>query len=414
MDTPLPSHAVMRRRRSALLATAAVLMSLAAGALAVRHTLTPALDAADVRIATARRGDIASTINASGIVMPLHEELVTSPVATRVARVHAKIGQRVAKDALLLELDDKAIRLAHDSISEQLAQQENRIEGLTLELEQKRKQLESQIELLQLDLESARVKRERYTTLRKAGGVSGEDMLAAELNVKRVEIELRQRRELIVDTGRSTRSSIEGARLQKNILQKQLGQQIEQLARTQVKAPFEGVLTMLAQDEGASVAAGQLVARVSEPGNYRVEATLSDFHARSLAPGQAVRIEQGRDTLRGRVDTVLPEMEGGAMRLWIALEQPDHPLLRNKMRVETSIITGEKRDRIIIDTGAAINGTGRQHLYLVQDGVARKAMVEVGAGDGKVVELMAGAAPGQRFIVSDTSSFRQHDTIGIK
>ena len=87
------------------------------------------------------------------------------------------------------------------------------------------KQISSAIELLELDLQSARVKFERYTTLRRAGGVSGEDMLTAELNVKRLDIQLRQQRELIDDTRRATSSSIEGARLQKSILQKQLVQQ---------------------------------------------------------------------------------------------------------------------------------------------------------------------------------------------
>ncbi|UUZ53567.1 hypothetical protein LP419_33285 [Massilia sp. H-1] len=83
--------------------------------------------------------------------------------------MHAKPGQKVAVAELLLELDDHTIRLALDSLREQLAQQENRIGGLTLELEQKRKQLVSNIELLELDLQSARVKKDRYTTLRKVG-----------------------------------------------------------------------------------------------------------------------------------------------------------------------------------------------------------------------------------------------------
>lgn len=414
MDKPLAPRMLDWRRRKAMLLTAALLATIGASAAAINYTLGPSLDASSVRIAQVRRGDIASTIAAAGVVMPLNEKLVTSPVASRVAKVHARIGQSVAAGTLLLQLDDHAIRLAHDSIGEQLAQQENRIEGLTLELEQKHKQLASQIELLQLDLESARVKRERYTTLRKAGGVSGEDMLTAELNVKRVEIELRQRRELVADSGRATRSSIEGARLQKSILVKQLAQQKDLLSRTEVRAPFAGVVTMLLQEEGASVAAGQLVARVSEPGNFRVEATLSDFHARSLAPGQPVRIVQGKDTLAGRVDTVLPEIQDGTIKLWIALDQPNHASLRNKMRVEASIITDQQQDRMIVDAGAAFNGKGRQQAYIVRDGVARKTTVDVGGGDGKAVEIVSGARPGERLIVSDISTFRQHDTIRIK
>jgi HlyD family secretion protein len=375
--------------------------------------LRPSLSASAVRVAEVRRGDIANAINASGIVIPVHEELVTSPIQSRVAKVHAKLGQKVAAGDLLLELDDHTITLALDSLKEQLAQQENRIGGLTLELDQKRKQIVSTIELLELDLQSARVKRERYTTLRKAGGVSGEDMLAAELNVARVEIQLRQQRELIEDSRRATSSNIEGARLQKNILQKQLAQQQELLARTRVRAPFAGMLTMLTEDEGASLAMGQLIARVSEPDNYRVEASLSDFHARTLAPGQAVRIEQGKETLSGRVQTVLPEIQNGTVKLLVTLDKPNHPLLRNKMRVDVSIITDHKQNALVADTGPAINGRGRQSVYLVRDGVARKSEVDIGNGDGKAVEIVRGARLGDQLIVSDTTPFKQHDSIRI-
>ena len=414
MDMPIAPLTLQRRRRRLLLAAVSIVVVLCAGAWGINRVLRPSIDAADIRVVEVRRGDIANAINASGVVIPMHEELVTSPIQSRVAKVHAKLGQSVAKGELLLELDDHTITLALDSLKEQLAQQENRIGALALELDQKRKQILSNIELLELDLKSARVKRERYTTLRKAGGVSGEDMLAAELQVTRVEIQLRQQKELIDDSRRATSSSIEGARLQKNILQQQLSQQQNLLERTRVRAPFAGILTMLTQEEGASVAMGQQVARVSEPDNYRVEASLSDFHARILAPGQAVRIEQGKETLNGRVQTVLPEIQNGSIKLMVTLEQPNHPLLRNKMRVDVNIITDQKQGALVADAGPAFNGKGRQQIYLIRDGVASKTALDIGNGDGKAVEIIKGAQVRDRLIVSDTSSFKQHDSIRIK
>jgi len=413
MDQAINPRTLQRRKRLTYLTVGAILVAVCASAWALNRALRPSLKLSEIRVAEVRRGDIANSINASGLVIPVHEELVSSPIQSRVSKVHAKPGQKVAAGELLLELDDHTIRLALDSLKEQLAQQENRIGGLALELEQKRKEIVSKIELLELDLKSARVKKERYTTLRKAGGVSGEDMLAAELNVTRFEIQLRQQRELIEDTRRSTRSSIEGARLQKSILQKQLEQQQTLLQRTRVSAPFAGILTMLLEEEGASVAMGQQMARVSEPNNYRVEATLSDFHARALTPGQAVRVEQDKEILQGRVQTILPEIQNGTIRLLVALDKPNHPLLRNKMRVDVNIITDQKQGALIVDTGPAFNGKGRQPAFVIRDGVARKSELNIGGGDGKAVEILAGARLNDKLIVSDTSTFKQHDTIRI-
>jgi HlyD family secretion protein len=413
MDIAINPLTLQRRRRLVMLAAAAALVAVCASAWAINRALLPSVAAADIRVVPVTRGDIANAINAAGVVIPMHEELLAAPIQTRVAKVRAKLGQSVAAGQVLLELDDRTIRLALDSIGEQLAQQENRIDALTQELAAKRKQITSAIELLEIDVHAATVKRERYTTLRKAGGVSGEDMLTAELNVTRFEIQLRQQRELIGDTQRATTTSIDGARLQKNILRKQLAQQQELLERTLVRAPFAGMLTMLVEEEGASLALGQQVARVSEPDNYRVEASLSDFHATSLAPGQRVTVEQGKTILTGKVQTVLPEIQNGTIKLMVALDEPSHAGLRNKMRVDVNIITAQKTGALVAASGPAFNGRGRQTAFVIRDGVARRTLIDIGAADGKAVEILSGATLGERVIVSDISAIKDYDSVRV-
>jgi HlyD family secretion protein len=413
MDQALSPQIISRRNRRTAIAIAALLATLCAAAWGINRVVSPSIDAASVLLAEVRVGNIANTINASGLVIPVHEELVSSPIQTRVSRVHAKLGQQVKQGELLLELDNRTIILAIDGIKEQLAQQENRILALTLEMEQKRKQIVSAIELLELDLQATRVKLGRYQTLRKAGGVSAEDLLTAELNVKRNEIQLRQQHEQIEDSKRVTSSSIEGARLQKNILQKQLQQQEQLLAQAQVRAPFAGMLTWLLADEGASLATGQLVAKVSELSNYKVEASLSDFHARALSAGQPVRIEQGNVRLDGTVQTILPEIQNGTVKLLVTLAQPSHPMLRNKLRVEVNIVTEQKSNALLADNGPAFNGRGPQDIFVVRDGIARKTALNIGASDGKSVEILSGARAGDRLIISDTSRYKDRDSIRV-
>jgi HlyD family secretion protein len=413
MDRAISNDTLRRRQLLRIAAGVLLLAGVCAAAWGINRAVRPSIAASDIVVSTVRRGDIANTINAAGVVIPVHEEVVSSPASTRVAKVHAKPGQQVAAGELLLELDDREPRLALETLKEQLAQQDNKIVVLSQELEQKRKQLASSIELLEVDLLSVRAKHERFQKLRTSGAVSGEDMLTAELNVKRTEIQLRQQREQIEDTRRVTRSSIEAANLQKSILQKQIAQQERLLAQTRVCAPFAGMLTSLIEDEGASVAAGQLVARVSELNNYRVEATLSDFHARLLAPGQAVRVEQNGEVMAGTVHTILPEIQNGTIKLLVDLAEPHNKHLRNKMRVDVNIVTERKTGALVMDTGAAFNGRGPQAAWLVRDGFARKTTLDLGSSDGKLVEIVSGARPGDRFIASDTKVFKDLDSIRI-
>jgi len=111
MDTAISSHITRRRRNKTVLACAALLATISLTAWGINRAVSPSVDANNVSIATVRVGNIANSISASGIVIPVHEELVSSPIQTRVAKVHAKLGQQVQSGEMLLELDSRTIVL---------------------------------------------------------------------------------------------------------------------------------------------------------------------------------------------------------------------------------------------------------------------------------------------------------------
>ena len=413
MDQALPPALLRRRTRRHVAIGVLLCAGVGAAAWGLNRVIRPSVDSADIVIAQVTRGNVDNTIEAAGVVVPVHEEVVSSPGASRIARVHAKPGQQVRAGELLLELDDRTIRLAREALKEQLAQQDNRVATLALEMDQNLKQTASAIELLEIDLQAARVRHERNQKLRTSGIVSGEDLMTAELNVKRAEIGLRQQRDLLVDTRRGTASAIAAAGLQQAILRKQIAQQEVLLAQTRVTAPFAGMLTFVVDEAGASVAAGQLVARVSELQNYRVEATLSDFHASQLAAGQSVRVAQNGVNLDGTIHTILPEIQNGTIKLLVDLARPHDAMLRNKMRVDVHIVTARRANVLVLASSGAFNGQGAQDAFAVRDGVATKTTLQLGASDGKVVEVAGGARLGDAFIVSNTSTFKDHATLRI-
>lgn len=59
----------------------------------------------DLKICTADRGTIETSVNASGKVAPAFEEIINSPIATKIIEVYSKAGDSVKAGTPLLRLD---------------------------------------------------------------------------------------------------------------------------------------------------------------------------------------------------------------------------------------------------------------------------------------------------------------------
>lgn len=406
MDQQISEITLQQRRRKKFFLLLGIPALLLLTLWAINRGISPSAELSEMRLSQVRLGAVDNTINAAGVVVPVREEQLSSPHQSRIAKLIAKAGQSVKAGELLMVLDDHTIRLAIDNLREQISQQEIRAQVLSMEMETTLKKLTSEIELLELDLESNRVKLERHQKLGAIGITSKVDLQAAELAVKRNEVQLRQQSQMLIDTRKTTQSNILAAQLQKSIFQKQMELQQRLLDQTQVKAPFDGLLTWMLAEEGASVNTGQLIAKVSELNNFKVEATVSDFYARYLQAGQKVRVEYSGHILKGEVQTILPEIQNGTVKLIVSLAQPNHPVLRHKLRVEANIITEQKFNSLIVDAGPAINGKGRQDIYVLEAGYAVKKNLEIGLGDSKVVEIIKGVKAGDQLVISDVSRFK--------
>jgi len=87
MDTPIDA-ATQRRRKLRRLAPAIGVVVVAVAALALlTGWLQPSVKRDRIRTAFVEKGEMSSTLDASGLVVPEFEQTLTAPMATRVVRV---------------------------------------------------------------------------------------------------------------------------------------------------------------------------------------------------------------------------------------------------------------------------------------------------------------------------------------
>src|SRR5215213_7933599 len=138
---------IMRRVLVAVIAVAAAGFCLAATV----EWLRPSVDRAEMQTAKVGRGSVEATLQANGTIVPLVEQVVSSPVEARVLRVGHRAGDRVRAGDELIALDTSASQLDAARLFERVAQKESETAQLRIKLDESIATLRAQIEQRKLD-----------------------------------------------------------------------------------------------------------------------------------------------------------------------------------------------------------------------------------------------------------------------
>jgi HlyD family secretion protein len=414
MDRPLDTDFQKRqtRKRVALAGTAvSVVAFLLTGLPAL---VRPSVSRSRIRAATVDTGLVEASITASGTVQPEREAALSSPVDARVVRILKQPGDRVAKGEALLELD----------LSQSVLEVQQKRRDLALKLNQQaktRQDLEAQLaevggkaEIKALQLQSHRSQLARTRQLFESGLVSQEAMHQAELAEAEAAIELRQLEEQRKSAERSTRTQLEGLELETATLHMQRTEAERQLNLGTTKADRDGVVTWTVTEEGATVRRGDVIARLADLSSFRVEATVSDIHARTLVPGLPVKVKVGSEDLAGQVAQVEPAIKNGVMTFRVALADRSNALLRSNLRVDVLVLTDRKAQALRVPRGPSTEGTGTHEVFVIRGDSALRTSIVIGVTGFDVCEVVRGLQAGDEVIVSDMADYQHVKELRIR
>jgi HlyD family secretion protein len=407
-----------QQRRSRLLSSAskvllAAVIVIALGWVAVSY-LRPSLDPADLRVATVERGLLEATITATGTIVPRTELTISSPVSAEIAAVHVSLGEHVKHGQVIMALDTRASQLALSNFEEQLALKQAEMRSRDLQLADAIRQSRAQRALLEIDLESRGVRLGRLEQLAASGTVSEADLLEANLDVRRTEVEIEQTDAEIVSFEARREAERERFDLDYSMLDKQRVDQARRVDMSTVTARLGGVVTSLVHDAGSVVQEGQVLATIAGDDAFRVEATVSDFYGPQLRSGQLARISSSTSEFEGRLNRILPTAASSTLELFIELDNPAAPAFQTNLSVDVEIVTSEKPDVLKARRGPALDGAGIAQVYVIEGDRAVRRPVELGISERREIEIVDGLAVGDQVIISDMSAFERLADIRIK
>jgi membrane fusion protein, multidrug efflux system len=169
------------------------------------------------------------------------------------------------------------------------------------------------------------------------------------------------------------------------------------LAKTEIKAPFSGIIGLRVVSVGDYVKEGADVVNLESIDPLKVDFRVPEIYLKQVQVGQPLHVmldAMPGKTYEGKVYAVNPLVDAAGRAIVIrAVVRNADTALRPGMFARVRLITRDMQDALAIPEQAIVPIGDEQHVYKIVDGRAVRLKVEVGQRrDGKV-EIVKGLEP---------------------
>ena len=315
-----------------------------------------------VKVAVASMQDIAPVTLVPGTVVSRSDARLSAEVPGRLTAV-ADVGTVVRQGESLARIEDTVLRLQHAELEAEVEREEARLRFL--ESEEK-----------------------RFTKL-------AESNLAAVTQLEQ------------------TRSERDMARGDLAVARARLDQNSDQLARTSIVAPFDGVVVERLMTPGERVIEGSEVIRLVDQENLEVIARAPLEYYPFARRGQLLDLRAGALSAFGEVRTVVAVGDENTHQFELRLDLAGSPFpVGQTLRV--SIPTSDSREVLTVPRDALVLRPEGQSVFIVDgNNQAQQIRVTVGVGQGEHIEILGAVSPGDRVVIRGNERLQPGQTVNI-
>lgn len=342
-----------------------------------------------VELVEATPGRISSYLSGTANLRALREVDVVSQTEGLIVDVVVEEGMNVHEGQLLCRLDDRQLQIRLQSAQQKIAQAKLQKEKALIQREK-----------AQTQIDNSREDMARYQKLY-------EEKLVSERDVAQLRYKID---ELLHDERASGNQSRElehrVAELEAEIAEVQL-----QISQTNIKAPFEGMITQRVVEKGQTVRALDKLFGLSNFAVLHAEVYLSEREARQVRSGQEATIRLGADGGRAKTGTVarispVVDQATGTVKVTVELKGGD-AVFKPGAFVRVDIETDTRDGNILVPKRAIIEEDGHHYVFVAADGVAKRLPVELGYESDGRTEILSGLQTGQMVVVAGQGALKE-------
>ena len=414
MDREISKEVLRKERRKQLMKIGGTVGGLVLVVIVVTSLLQSSLEREELSFSKVDRGVIEVSVSASGKVVPAFEEIINSPINSRIVEVYKRGGDSVDVGTPILKLD---LQSAETEYRKQLDEEQMK----TLQLEQQRvtnhnklseMEMNLKVSRMELDRKAVELRNERYLDSLGAGTTDKVRQVELDYNVSL--LKLQEDEQKYKNEQALAEADLKVKELELNIFRKSLAETRRTLEDAQIRSPRKAILTYVNNEIGAQIGEGAKVAIVSDLSHFKIEGEIADSYGDRIAAGSKTVVRIGREKLAGMVSDVTPLSRNGVISFTVQLDEDNHSRLRSGLKVDVYVMDAVKDDVLRIANAAYYVGKGEYELFVVNGGQLEKRKVQLGESNYEYVEVVSGLQEGDEVVISDMSSYKNKHKLKLK
>ena len=415
MDRELTKEEKLKQARKFYYKIGASIFLIAGIITGIFFLIDDSIDQKNIQTAIAEKATLESSVSATGKIVPLYEQTIVSPVATRILEVYCDEGDSVMSGQSLLRLDLESAETERRRLTDEVSMKNIELQQTALNNETYLTDLEMKIKAKEMAVSHLKAEVANEKRLDSIGSGTGDKIRETELAYYTAQLELKQLKTQLINEKRTHAAIYKSKQLEESISQRNLQEMERTLDDAKVKSPKSGTVTYLNKTLGTSIGAGERLAVVSDLSHFKISAEIPEGNAGKISVGSAVKIRFNRNTLEGHVSNISPQSQNGIVEFNILLNNDSDKRLRSGLKTELNVIYDVHDDIVRIPNGQFFQGPGNYSLFIkVSPDKLERRSVTLGDSNFDYVEVISGINPGEEVVITDMAEYKSKKVLSLK
>ena len=418
MDIKRPGKSKLKKRirTGIVVAVGVVALGAITFGLAKLKPAAPTLDRSTAVIETVKRGPMLREVRGNGTLVPQVTRWVPAPADGRVEKIMIQAGVEVTAGTVIVELSNPQLEQQALDAEFQVRAAEADQESLRVRLESESMTQQSATASINAEYSQAKIQLDTDEALAKQGLVAELLLKISRVKVQDLANRLKVENQRLAIAGKATKAQMNAGAARINQLRTLAKLKKEQVEALKVRSGTNGVLQVVAVQEGQQVTPGVNIARVADPASLKAELKIAETLIKDVRVGQRVAVDTRNGIIEGRVSRIDPAAREGTFVVDAELIGPLPGSARPDLSVDGTIEL-ERLDNVL-HVGRPAFGQGQQTVgmfRLTPDGQeAVRTQVVLGRASVSTIEIISGLKEGDQVILSDTSTLDSYNRIRIR